>query len=57
MAVIFPFEKNIYEKAQVPVSFVGHPLVEKITSNDDIVSQRKALNLPLDAKYYCASAR
>lgn len=50
MAVIFPFEKNLYENAQVPVRFVGHPLVEKITSIDDIVSQRKVLNLTLDAK-------
>lgn len=29
MAVILPFEKALYEKAQVPVNFVGHPLVEK----------------------------
>jgi len=28
MLVVFPFEKEIYEKAGVPVSFVGHPLVE-----------------------------
>ncbi len=26
--VIFPFEREIYEKAGVPVEFVGHPLVE-----------------------------
>jgi len=26
--VIFPFEQAIYEKAGVPVEFVGHPLVE-----------------------------
>lgn len=30
MAVILPFEKNIYQKAGVPVSFVGHPLIENI---------------------------
>jgi lipid-A-disaccharide synthase len=29
MAVILPFEKNIYQQAGVPVSFVGHPLIEK----------------------------
>ncbi|MFM8270614.1 MAG: lipid-A-disaccharide synthase [Pseudomonadota bacterium] len=28
MLVVFPFEKEIYEKAGVPVTFVGHPLVE-----------------------------
>jgi lipid-A-disaccharide synthase len=26
--VIFPFEKEIYERAGVPVEFVGHPLVD-----------------------------
>lgn len=28
MLVIFPFEAPFYEQARVPVSFVGHPLVE-----------------------------
>ena len=28
MLVIFPFEAAIYEKAGVPVEFVGHPLVD-----------------------------
>lgn len=28
MLVVFPFEKQIYEKAGIPVSFVGHPLLE-----------------------------
>lgn len=28
MAVIFPFEKKIYEDAGVPVHFVGHPLIQ-----------------------------
>ena len=28
MLVIFPFEQAIYERAGVPVEFVGHPLVE-----------------------------
>jgi lipid-A-disaccharide synthase len=30
MLVIFPFEVPIYERAGVPVEFVGHPLVETI---------------------------
>ncbi|KTD63513.1 lipid-A-disaccharide synthase [Legionella shakespearei] len=49
MAVILPFEKNIYDKAGVPVSFVGHPLVEKMASSPDLVTSRKALELPLNA--------
>jgi lipid-A-disaccharide synthase len=28
MLVIFPFEVGLYQKANVPVTFVGHPLVE-----------------------------
>ncbi len=30
MAVILPFEKTIYEKHNVPVSFVGHPLLDSM---------------------------
>ncbi|WP_392537038.1 lipid-A-disaccharide synthase [Legionella sp. 227] len=52
MAVILPFEKTLYEKAQVPVNFVGHPLVEKITSVDSSNVQRTALGLPQDAKIF-----
>jgi lipid-A-disaccharide synthase len=30
MLTIFPFEKNIYSKANIPASFVGHPLADMI---------------------------
>ncbi|MGL5741225.1 MAG: lipid-A-disaccharide synthase [Legionella sp.] len=50
MAVILPFEKTLYENAQVPVNFVGHPLVEKITAVSDSKSQREALSLPINAR-------
>jgi len=30
MLVIFPFEVDLYKKADVPVSFVGHPLIERL---------------------------
>lgn len=33
MAVLFPFEQSIYEKAGVPVSCVGHPLVDAVTTS------------------------
>jgi lipid-A-disaccharide synthase len=33
--VIFPFEEAIYRKADVPVEFVGHPLVEMTTAAVD----------------------
>lgn len=42
MAVILPFEKIIYEKEQVPVAFVGHPLMQK----EKIPAQSNSLDLP-----------
>lgn len=46
MAVILPFEKQIYEQAGVPVSFVGHPLVETVKDCENINATRKKLGLP-----------
>jgi lipid-A-disaccharide synthase len=34
MLVIFPFERDLYEKAGVPVEFVGHPLLDLIPAPD-----------------------
>ncbi len=50
MAVILPFEKKIYENAGVPVSFVGHPLVDKITPCENINAGRKKLGLPTNKR-------
>lgn len=52
MAVILPFEKAIYEKAGVPVSFVGHPLVQTIpdSDTDTMTNLRLQLKLPTDKK-------
>ena len=30
MAVLFPFEAEIYERNQIPVTFVGHPLADHV---------------------------
>ena len=46
MAVIFPFEKKIYEDASVPVSFVGHPLTETLLSSNTSHPTRQTLGLP-----------
>lgn len=35
MLVIFPFEEPLYRAAGVPVTFVGHPLVELVRPPDD----------------------
>lgn len=50
MAVILPFEKDIYQQAGVPVDFVGHPLVEKMTKSANIESYREQLKLPQDKR-------
>lgn len=38
MAVLFPFEETLYQQAEVPVTVVGHPMLqrfEKIIAHDD----------------------
>ncbi|MDI9819914.1 MULTISPECIES: lipid-A-disaccharide synthase [unclassified Legionella] len=50
MAVILPFEKKIYQQAGVPVSFVGHPLVDKVYDCSNQEELRADLNLPTDKR-------
>ncbi len=52
LAVIFPFELQVYEGTGVPVEFVGHPLIERLAemSGVDRASARRALGLPADAR-------
>jgi lipid-A-disaccharide synthase len=45
MAVIFPFEKKFYEKHAVPVTYVGHPLTEKIKTTLTQTAAREKLKL------------
>jgi len=35
MAVVFPFEETFYQKHQVPVRYVGHPLSEEVFASAD----------------------
>jgi lipid-A-disaccharide synthase len=48
MLVIFPFEEEIYQKAGVPVTYIGHPLAEMIPMAPDEVLARRKLALPED---------
>ncbi len=53
LAVIFPFEPAVYAGTQVPVEYVGHPLVERlraVTSQLDRQSARELLGLPAQAR-------
>ena len=43
--VIFPFEEEIYRKAGIPATYVGHPLAEVIPMNPDMAAARRALDL------------
>ena len=50
MAVIFKFEKQLYENAGIPVSFVGHPLVDKVKTDVDTQAARVKLGISATAK-------
>ena len=50
MAVILPFEKALYEQAGVPVSFVGHPLVDSVHHDEETETTRQSLGLPTDKR-------
>lgn len=45
MAVIFKFEQNFYQQAGIPVSFVGHPLVDKVKPAADPAVLRERLGI------------
>lgn len=45
MAVIFPFEVPLYEKAGVPVSFVGHPMLDMVSETLDRSAAATSFNL------------
>ncbi len=45
MLVMFPFEEAIYEKAGIPVTFVGHPLADAMPFEPDRREARAQLRL------------
>lgn len=48
MLVIFPFEEEFYRSESVPVTFVGHPLVDLVKPPADRPAARAALGLAAD---------
>ena len=50
MLVIFPFEQEIYDKAGIPATYVGHPLAEMLAPSPDRAAAREQLRLPVTAK-------
>src|SRR3990172_2712036 len=45
MAVIFPFEIDFYNKWQVPVTFVGNPLINFVPTKSSLVNASQTFNL------------
>lgn len=45
MAVIFPFEVDLYRDANVPVEFTGHPLVDEVVADRTPEQAREQLDL------------
>ena len=42
---LFPFEKPLYERAGVPVTYVGHPLADEIPETPDRAAAREQMRL------------
>lgn len=50
MLVLFPFETALYERAQVPVAYVGHPLADELARFPGAAAVREQLRLPAAAR-------
>ncbi len=48
MAVVFPFEAAFYQQHNVPVTFVGHPLVDEVNASNDQTSLRHQFGIDTD---------
>jgi lipid-A-disaccharide synthase len=48
MLVLFPFEEPLYREAGVPVTFVGHPLVDLVPAPTSRLALREGLGLHRD---------
>ena len=50
MLVVFPFERALYERAGVPVAYVGHPLADMLADTPGRSAMREQLRLPAAAR-------
>ena len=48
MAVLFKFEQEYYQKANIPVTFVGHPLVDKVKTSAQLATKKQRLGVAED---------
>ena len=52
MLTLFPFEAPLYEKADVPVTYVGHPLADMLPDMPNRNAMREQMRLPKQAKVF-----
>ncbi|MCW5605817.1 MAG: lipid-A-disaccharide synthase, partial [Burkholderiales bacterium] len=52
MLTLFPFEAQIYEQAEIPVAYVGHPLADLLGDFPDQAACREQLRLPATARVF-----
>ena len=53
MLVLFPFEVPLYEKAGVPVTYVGHPLADILPEKPNRAEMREQMRIqPLNARVF-----
>ncbi|MEW6132360.1 MAG: lipid-A-disaccharide synthase [Pseudomonadota bacterium] len=45
MLVVFPFEEEIYRQAGIPVSYVGHPMADRLPPEPDTSAARQELGI------------
>lgn len=50
MLTLFPFENSIYDKHNIPNTYVGHPLADRLMNKPARASVRAELNIPTDRK-------
>ncbi|MBI3903435.1 MAG: lipid-A-disaccharide synthase [Nitrosomonadales bacterium] len=49
---LFPFEAPLYEKAGVPVSYVGHPLADMLPDAPNRAAMREQMRIPQQVKVF-----
>lgn len=52
MLALFPFEAPLYEKAGIPVTYVGHPLADMLPTVPDRAAMREKIRVPLQNKVF-----
>ena len=52
LLVLFPFEAPLYEKAGIPVTYVGHPLADMLADVPTRAAMREQMRLPVQGKIF-----